>query len=277
MSVYGRWDITVNNSFPSWVELRPDGGSFVGQFGSARPIAEVTANGEEVVWSLPKQYEGRDDDMRFHGSLDGDILKGTTTGDKGELLTWTAIRQAPLPYRDVVFGEGIELVQNSLDNWHPRSPEWDNRWSIKDEVLDNAGVGTDLVTNRAFQDFKLITEYRYPKGSNSGIYLRGRYEYQIYDDYDAQPSVGSSGAIYGFLIPASHAIKPFGEWNTAEITLVGRYVTVVLNGVTIHDRAEIPGITGGALDCDEGAPGPLFIQGDHGPVEYRRLTLYPAQ
>jgi len=160
LSVYGRWDITVDESFPSWVELTPSGGRFVGQFGSARPIATITVDGDEVAWQLPKQYEGRTDDMRFHGAVVGDELKGTTTGNDGELLTWTAIRQAPLPYREVTFGEGIELIHGNLDNWHPRSPDWVNHWSIKDGVLDNAAVGSDLVTNDVFTDFRLVTGFR---------------------------------------------------------------------------------------------------------------------
>jgi hypothetical protein len=99
---------------------------------------------------------------------------------------------------------------------------------------------------------------------------------QIFDDYGAKPSVGSSAAIYGFLTPSKNAILPAGEWNRAEITLIGRHVAIVLNGEEVV-RGEIPGITGGALDSDEGTPGPLFLQGDHGPVTFRRLDLTPAE
>ena len=61
------------------------------------------------------------------------------------------------------------------------------------------------------------------------------------------------------------------------MTLVGRRVTVVLNGKRIISEQEIPGPTGGALDSKEGAPGPIMLQGDHGPVEYRNLTITPAR
>ena len=57
---------------------------------------------------------------------------------------------------------------------------------------------------------------------------------------------------------------------------MGRVLTVVLNGERVIDRQVIPGITGGALDSDEGAPGPILLQGDHGPVEFRKITLTPA-
>jgi hypothetical protein len=68
-----------------------------------------------------------------------------------------------------------------------------------------------------------------------------------------------------------------GQWQTFDITLVGRRVTVVLNGKTIICDREIPGITGGAINSREGDPGPLLLQGDHGPVEYRNIMITPAK
>ncbi|HAV62346.1 MAG TPA: DUF1080 domain-containing protein, partial [Verrucomicrobiales bacterium] len=152
-----------------------------------------------------------------------------------------------------------------------------NGWEVKDGLLVNARPGNDLVTERKFNDFKLRAEFRYPKGSNSGLYLRGRYEVQIEDNFGQEINSHRIGGVYGFLTPRVNAAKPAGEWQTMEITLVGRVVTVVLNGEPIIERQAIPGITGGALDSDEGAPGPLLIQGDHGPVEFRELTLTPAE
>jgi hypothetical protein len=157
-----------------------------------------------------------------------------------------------------------------------RSPDWENNWQIVDGTLYNRAVGSDIVLKQPFMDFKLVAEYKYPAGSNSGIYLRGRYEFQIIDDFGHAPGVGTSAAIYGFITPQRNAVKPADEWNSAEITLLGRHVTVVLNGDTVIDNQEIPGITGGALDSNEGEPGTIFLQGDHGPVVFRRLTLTPA-
>jgi hypothetical protein len=54
-------------------------------------------------------------------------------------------------------------------------------------------------------------------------------------------------------------------------------VTVFANGRKVICDQEIPGITGGALDSNEGAPGPLFLQGDHGPIEYRNIVITPAR
>ena len=112
-----------------------------------------------------------------------------------------------------------------------------------------------------------------PKEDNSGIYLRGRYEVQIEDNFGDEPDSHKIGGVYGFLTPSVNAGKKAGEWQTLEITLVGRVVTVVLNGERIIDRQTIPGITGGALDSDEGAAGPIMLQGDHGPIEFRNLVL----
>lgn len=278
-SIFGRWDLVIEGvvNFPSWVEIKEDGGQFVGQVGSARPIREVTFPGEnQVRWALPPQWEGRKDDLVFEGALQADnTLLGTTTLHDGQVVTWKGVRA---PDFEVVtspeFGAPIELTE-SMDAWKVRRKELSNFWTLTSEGLDNSAVGTDLVTQDVFSDFKLIAEYKYPEKSNSGIYLRGRYEFQILDDLGVDPHVGGSGAIYGFLAPSVNAVRPFGEWNEAEITLVGRTITVLLNGVKVIDQQEIPGITGGALDSEEGRPGPLFVQGDHGPVVFRRLSLHP--
>jgi hypothetical protein len=143
--------------------------------------------------------------------------------------------------------------------------------------LKNARPVSDLITDRKFMDFKLQTEFRYPRGSNSGIYLRGRYELQIEDNHGREPSALGIGGVYGFLAPRENTARPAGEWQTLDAVLVGRRVTVVLNGETVIDRQEIPGITGGALDSSEGEPGPILLQGDHGPIEFRRVVITPAR
>jgi hypothetical protein len=135
----------------------------------------------------------------------------------------------------------------------------------------------DLVTDERFGDFRLHAELRYPQGSNSGVYLRGRYEVQIDDGAGKALDSLRMGGVYGFIAPAVAAARAAGDWQTLDIELVGRRVTVVLNGTTIVDGQEIPGITGGALDSDEGAPGPIMFQGDHGPIEFRNLTLARAR
>jgi hypothetical protein len=107
------------------------------------------------------------------------------------------------------------------------------------------------------------------------VYLRGRYEVQIQDDAGKAPDPLRIGGVYGFLAPAIIAARAAGEWQTLDVTLTGRRITVVLNGAMIIDAGEIPGITGGAIDSDEDRPGPIMLQGDHGPIQFRRVRLTP--
>jgi hypothetical protein len=135
----------------------------------------------------------------------------------------------------------------------------------------------DLITEQTFQNFKLSLEFKLVENSNSGVYIRGRHEVQVLDDYGKPADSHGMGGLYGFLTPKLNATKKAGEWQTFEITVLGRQLTVVLNGQTLLDKAEMPGITGGALDSNESAPGPIMLQGDHGKVWYRNLVLTPAK
>jgi hypothetical protein len=285
-SIIGRWDLSVQDQhgeYPSWLEVRRSGhrtlvGSFVGQFGSARPISRVEFADGEVRFSVPPQWEEGKNDLAFEGRFQGDVLRGETTDANGKRLRWTG-RRAPTLKRAAPphWGRPVPLLDGKdLTGWKPRSAKGKNSWTVRGGILVNTVAGTDLMTHAKFTDFKLHAEFRYPRGSNSGIYLRGRYEVQIEDDPEGDPDCHSMGAVYGFLTPSINAAKRAGQWQAIDITLVGRIVTVVLNGERIIDRQVIPGITGGALESDEGAPGPILLQGDHGPIEFRNLILTPS-
>ncbi len=284
-TVTGRWNVTVQGAdgpYPTWFEIREtaDGleGSFVGRVGSQRPIEEISLEDGRLQFSLPVQYEQHPEDQRFEGTLEGDRLRGTTNAEDGSSLQWTAVRAPALPAPDPVqWGEPIELFNGQdLSGWKARHAGVDNNWAAVDGVLVNSGRGTDLITEQSFGDFRLQLEFMYPEGSNSGIYLRGQYEVQIQDDFGKEPDSLYLGGVYGFLTPTVNAAKEAGEWQSYDITLLGRHVTVVLNGETVIDNQEIPGITGGALRAEEDGRGPLMLQGDHGPVSFRNLVLTPA-
>jgi hypothetical protein len=162
-----------------------------------------------------------------------------------------------------------------LSGWHASGKT--NQWIVKDGILTSPHSGSNLLTDKTFNDFKLHIEFRYPQGSNSGVYLRGRYEVQIEDVHGDEPYKDVFSAVYGFLPPSEITAKPAGEWQSYDITLVGRMVTIVANGKTVICNREIPGITGGAINSHEGEPGPLLIQGDHGPIEYRNIIITPAK
>lgn len=282
----GRWDLELDfmgKTSPSWLEIRHSGnatliGRFVFAFGSARPISEIVPYGkDQFTFSIPNQWEPKGSDMILHGALVDGGLKGTLVFTDGSILNWTGQRAPKLAHTaDPKWGKPIALITGSdLRGWHVDGEK--NQWVVHDGILSSPESGSNLISDQKFTDFKLHAEFRYSKGSNSGIYLRGRYEVQIEDDLGRDPLDIYIGGIYGFLEPNENAAKAAGEWQTYDITLLGRRVTVVLNGKTVISDATIPGITGGALDSREGEPGPLMLQGDHGPIEFRNLRVTPLK
>ncbi len=282
----GRWDITIDidgKPAPSWLEVKLSGfrtlvGSFVGVTGSARPVAEVHFDNGQFSFAIPPQWEDGDQDVQVSGQLTDTGIRGTLTTSKGETYTWEGVK-APYLKRtaEPQWGEAIELFNGKdLSGWKAFGGE--SQWVVTDGVLSNLKGGANLVTEQKFTDFKLLVEFKYPKGSNAGIYLRGRYEVQIEDSpKEAHPSSLLFGGVYGFLTPSEIATLGPDVWQTYEITLTGRMITVIANGKTIISNQEIPGITGGALDSQEGEPGPIYLQGDHGPVEFRKMVITPAR
>jgi len=283
----GRWDLTLDKEgeeMPSWLEIELSGfstlvGRYVSYSGSARPISHVQLNDEgEFSFSIPPQWEDSKNNLTVKGYLDGDQLKGTVTAGSGKEYNYVGVK-APLLIRDSEpeWGESIELFNGEdLEGWR-LSAEKEN-WEVVDGVLTNNEAGANLISEDTFDDFKLEVEFRYPEGSNSGVYLRGRYELQIEDSpLDKHPGSLFFGGIYGFLSPNEMATLGPNEWQKMEVTLIGRLVTIVANGKEIITRQEIPGITGGALDSREEEPGPIYLQGDHGPVEFKSIKITPSK
>jgi hypothetical protein len=283
----GRWDLTVHakdGDYPSWLGVDLSGtktlvGAFVSRGGSARPISEVHFENGKFNFTIPKQWEAGPKDLAIEGELSSGKLTGRIQDPNGNWTAYTGVRAPELPANPKpVWGKSVELFNGKdLSGWKPRRPNAPNGWVVHDGLLQNKNPGNDLITERKFQDFKLHAEFLYPKGSNSGIYLRGRYEAQIEDDYGLPADSHYLGGIYGFVSPRVNAAKPAGEWQTMDITLVGREVSITVNGEPVVTRQVIPGVTGGALDSREGEEGPIFLQGDHGPVEFRKVTLTPAR
>lgn len=283
----GRWDLTVHGKdgdYPSWLGVELSGtktlvGAFVSRGGSARPVSEVRFENGKFSFTIPKQWEQGPKDLTVEGELASDKLTGRIQDPNGNWTSYTGERAPELPANPKpAWGKSIELFNGKdLSGWKTRRPAAPNGWVVHDGILQNKNPGNDLITERKFRDFKVHAEFRYPKGSNSGIYLRGRYEAQIEDDYGFPADSHYMGGIYGFVSPRVNAAKPAGEWQTVDITLVGREVSITLNGEPVVTRQVIPGITGGALDSREGEDGPILLQGDHGPVEFRKVTITPAR
>jgi hypothetical protein len=234
--------------------------------------------GGRVTLRVPVQYERDIDALRFEGTVRGDRIEGTTLAADGAAVRFTGTRAPALvPSTRPRWRAATPLVGADLAGWKPRSAERAGCWSVRDGVLAATPPCVDLVTEATYGDFRLHAEIRFPSGSNSGIYLRGRYEVQIQDDAGKALDPLRMGSVYGFIAPSVDAARGPGEWQALDVELVGRRVTIALNGTTIVDAQEIPGITGGALDSDEAAPGPIMLQGDHGPIEFRNLTVAPAR
>jgi len=284
LSVTSRWDMTIyadGKQYPSWFEVQSSGnilvGRYVGIVGNARPVSRVNFSNGKISFTVPPQWEAGKNDLSFEGELKSDSLTGTLTSSDGKKLTWSAVRAPSLRRTsEPAWQEPIQLFNGKdLTGWHASGEK--NQWIVKDGVLQSPHSGSNLLTDATFSDFKLHIEFRYPEGSNSGVYLRGRYEVQIEASHGDEPYEGVFSAVYGFIAPSEIASKNPGEWQVYDITLIGRMVTVVANGKTVICNREIPGITGGAINSKEGEPGPIYIQGDHGPIEYRNIIITPSK
>ena len=183
------------------------------------------------------------------------------------------------------YGKPIALFDGTdLDAWKLTNPRQENGWTIEKGVLVNKiaprGRGRrvsygNLRTVAEFEDFNLKLEVNIPPRGNSGVYLRGIYEVQVSDSYGRKLDSHNMGGIYSRITPTVNAEKPAGQWQTMDMTLVDRHVTVVLNGQRIIDNQPLLGCTGGALWSDESRPGPIYLQGDHTAISYRNIVLTP--
>ncbi len=237
-----------SQTLPSWVEIRRDGENITGF------LLKPKANGI---------------------GLDSVKIRGTKLPDVPPAPDMTKIK----------FGEPIQLLNNEdLTGWRMVEEKSPNGWSVVNGVLVNDPVQKEgassvrfgnLRTEKEFQDFNIKLEVNVPAHSNSGVYLCGRYEIQVSDSYGQPLDAHNMGALYSRVTPSVAAEKPAGEWQSLDITLCERHVTVILNGKNIIDNQPVYGPTGGALTSDVFAPGPIYLQGDHGKVSYRNIVLTP--
>ena len=282
--IIGRWDITIDvagKHEPSWLEVIHSGtrtlvGRFVGPGGSARPISKINFINSNLSFAIPPQWEKEDSDLVVKGTLNGDNLSGTMVFSNGKVHNWVAVRAPSLKRnRKPAWGKPIILFNGkNLEGWHA---DGNNQWIADSGILRSPHHGANLITDKNFTDFKLHIEFRFPPEGNSGVYLRGRYEVQIEDGDEPEPPNNQMGAIYGFIAPSEPLPRTPGKWQSYDITLTGRMLTIVANGITIICNREIPGITGGAINSNEAEPGPLLLQGDHESIDFRNIILTPAK
>jgi Domain of Unknown Function (DUF1080) len=307
---FGRWALTLSGDRAGWLEIKAEKGWYDGSLlwvgGSVTPLASVAiVDGELTVTRLreitrkgPAGIVVRQQQATetLSGRLDGDLLKLTRTSinnagtaiEREELTGRRIPELPPAPDLKVIkFGDPIVLFNGrDLTGWRLIEAKSENGWSVADGTLSNrpashvAGQPArrfgNLRTEREFDDFNLKLEVMVPAGSNSGVYLRGIYEIQVFDSFGKPLDSHNMGALYSRIVPSVAAEKPASEWQTLDITLVNRHLTVLLNGITIIANQPIMGCTGGALWSDEFRLGPIYLQGDHGAVTYRNLILRPV-
>lgn len=305
----GRWALTIPGGGAGWLGVTKEQGFFDASIlwggGSVLPVDNVFFQGSRMLITRSREVKRKDATGKvvrtqrltelITAQVDGDrlSLNITSPNEDGRGInsdSFDGKRIPALPQKpdlsQVKFGDPIALYNGkNLDGWKLTDPNAVSGWRVQDGVLMNRPVQEqgkphknygNLRTERELEDFNLQAEVRVDKGGNSGIYLRGIYEVQVTESYGRQRDSHNMGAVYSRITPSVTAEKPPGEWQTLDITLVDRHITVVLNGQKIIDNEPLQGCTGGALTSDEFKPGPIYIQGDHTDVDYRKLVLRPV-
>lgn len=277
----GRWNLTlleVDGYASAWLEIKPNisnnkSGQLVWIFGGAEPLEDVSIAENVLTFSHP--FMGKR--LHFTARYAEDSLSGTATDHSSSIIRWIGVR-APDLRAPTALRQGTPLAiltGHTLSGWTLRNGSLPYCWHTEEGILFNDQSCADLKSNIDFWNFHLNLEFRLDDEGGSGVYLRGRYEVQIANDGNGQPSPRSTGAIFGHIAPILSAGKKPGEWQTLEVTLIGREVTVRLNNHVVIANEQIPGPTGAALDSDEGRSGPIMLQGDHGRVSFRNIVITP--
>ena len=278
----GRWDLAITtpkDTYPSWMEFTGNAVRVVGSEGSVHPATEVKVRGSHLSFTTTESFD-QDIKVTWDISVADGKLAGTAKRADGVTGQLSGVPAPALQRKVPAAWTNPEALFNGKDltGWEPDQPS-KNHWKAQQGELVNLAAGANIRTTRKFDDFKLHIEYNCPEKGNSGVYLRGRYEIQVeYEPPGIDDKLHGMGSIYGFIAPGVDVPRRPGQWESYDVTLVGRKVTVIRDGVTIIQNQEIPGITGGALDSHEGQPGPLYIQGDHtGGLKYRNITISVPQ
>lgn len=305
---HGMWTLSIEGGGVGWLEVHEKEGFLDANLlwigGSVLPVANVyVVDDNHLVVTRTREVvkaKGEDGPTRKHIHTytlnlerDGDKLTGTMkgpnwSGEGQQKHTFTGTKLPPIgsapDLSKVKYGKSIKLFNGkNLKGWKMVHEGSKNGFSaVNGELVNNpeqeeghhVNYG-NLRTEKEFGDFNLKLEVNVPKGNNSGVYLRGMYEIQVFDSYGKDLDSHHMGAVYSRVTPTMAAEKPGGEWQSLDITLCKRHITVILNGKKIIDNQPAHGPTGGAIIADVFAPGPIYLQGDHGNVSYRNIVLTP--
>jgi hypothetical protein len=289
----GAWDIVPHapgRPFGWWLKIfgansATPFGDFVSAYGGRmNHTNEVSIDGTHLKFVfLDKTADGKPVRLEYQAQLVDGKLEGTFHAigdDKRAPVTWTGVRAPAINDED----DGHWFAQppvtlfngKDLSGWQFVTPGDTCCWTAQNGELAFIGRFHDLMSTSKFWNFALHLEFKIGEKSNSGIGIRGRYEIQIKDDYGTPLSpVYSTGAVFDQIAPSESASLPAGVWQKLNLRVVGRYVTVVLNGKTVIRHGAIEGLTAIAMNADEAAPGPILLQGEKGSVSYRNVVVTP--
>jgi hypothetical protein len=306
----GQWTLDIDGGGVGWIEIIQEeeylDGSILWRGGSVTPVSymhladnvlyagrdtrkvvrKTDVEGNEIRSQMVSTWIKAEKDGE---KITGNYLRPNSNGIGLASSSFTGTKLpdvGPAPDLSALkFGTPITLMNGKdLKGWELVEADRKNGWSVVEGVLINNPVQTEgeehirygnLRTEQEFEDFNIKLEVYTPVNCNSGVYLRGRHEIQVDDSYGEKPNSWGMGALYSRITPGVAAEKPADSWQTMDITLCDRHVTVILNGIMIIDNQPVYGPTGGALTSDVFAPGPIYLQGDHEAVQYRNIILTP--
>lgn len=308
---FGQWTIDIEGGSVGWIEVRQDqdfiNADILWGGGSVLPVSNIFLAGDRTLMiqrsnNVVRTRDENDNPVitsvitdwleinkKGADDFEGILLRPKRTGLGVDTTTFTGKKLPPVPaapdLNAVKYGEPETLFNGKdLTGWTLINPQQTNGWKVVEGALVNDPVQQEggphirygnLRTEKTFEDFNLKLEVNIPERSNSGVYLRGIYEIQVMDSYKRELDPHNMGAVYSRIKPVVAAEKPAGQWQTMDMTLCDRHITVILNGVKIIDNQPVYGPTGGAMISDVFAPGPIYLQGDHGKVAYRNIVLTP--
>ncbi|MDO9340398.1 MAG: DUF1080 domain-containing protein [Bacteroidales bacterium] len=306
----GQWTIDIDGGSVGWLEVRQEEGYLDADIlwggGSVLPVSGIFLAKDQILMvqrsnnvvrkrdenNNPVKSQVVTDWMEITKNgekINGILLSPRRNGLSVDTTTFFGTKLPPVPsapdMANLKFGKPINLFNGKdLTGWKLINEKQTNGFKVVDGILVNDPVQTEgaphisygnLRTKQEFEDFNLKLEVNIPEGSNSGVYLRGMYEIQVMDSYKRELNPHNMGAVYSRIKPSVNAEKPAGTWQSLDITLCDRHVTVILNGTKIIDNQPVYGPTGGAIISDVFSPGPIYLQGDHGKVAYRNIMLTP--
>ncbi len=193
-------------------------------------------------------------------------LPGTPIFNGKDLSGWKGLVADP-PKRAMMTPEQLAAAQVAAD------AKMKAHWSVLDGVLYFDGKGDNLCTAADYADFELWLEWKIPPGGDSGIYLRGTPQVQIWDN-----PIGSGGLYNNQKNPSKPLVvadRPPGEWNSFYIRMIGERVWVDLNGVRVVDGVPLENYW--ERDKPIYASGQIELQNHGGELWFRNIRIRPIE